>query len=490
MNIEELSAVELGRRISARELSSVEVTEFFVSKISRLDDSVHAFISLAEDALDQAKAADEAVAAGKVCSALHGVPIAIKDVLCTQGATTTCGSRMLETFRPPYESTATKRLSEAGLVPVGKTNMDEFAMGGSTESSHFGATANPWDLQRTPGGSSGGAAAALGSGMVPVSIGSDTGGSVRQPAAFCGVCGLKPTYGRISRYGLVAFASSLDQVGPLAHHVEDLAALLQIMAGHDPADSTCLDADVPDYLAGLGDDIAGLKIGVVREYLESDSLADDVRSSVDRAREMLEQLGCEIVEIDMPHTEYAVPAYYIIAPCEASGNLSRYDGVHYGFRADSGSAVGSGLDGMIATSRSEGFGDEVQRRIMLGTFALSAGYYDAYYKKALQVRRLVASDYQKAFESVDLILGPVAPTTAYKLGEKVNDPVQMYLGDLYTVGANLAGIPAISVPAGQDGTGLPIGVQLQAPALAEGRLLNAAARLQKAGLFTPQIAAL
>ncbi|MFN3193668.1 MAG: Asp-tRNA(Asn)/Glu-tRNA(Gln) amidotransferase subunit GatA [Aureliella sp.] len=489
MNIEELSAVELGRRISARDLSSVEVTEFFLDKIRQHDDSVHAFISLAEDAMEQARVADQAVSQGQIRSALHGVPIAIKDVLCTQDSNTTCGSRMLESFRPPYESTATGRLRQAGLISLGKTNMDEFAMGGSTESSHFGATANPWDLQRTPGGSSGGAAAALGGGMVPLSVGSDTGGSVRQPASFCGVCGLKPTYGRISRYGLVAFASSLDQVGPLAHHVEDLAALLQIMAGHDPADSTCLDADVPDYLAGLGGDLSGMKVGVVREYLENDSLEEDVRKAVDRAREMLEQLGCEIVEIEMPHTEYAVPAYYIIAPCEASGNLSRYDGVHYGFRSGP-SASGSGLDGMISKSRSEGFGDEVKRRIMLGTFALSAGYYDAYYKKALQVRRLVASDYHDAFESVDLILGPVAPTTAYKLGEKLNDPVQMYLGDLYTVGANLAGIPAISIPAGQDEHGLPIGIQLQAPALAEARLLNAASRLQQAELFKPQAASL
>ncbi|MEM8734066.1 MAG: Asp-tRNA(Asn)/Glu-tRNA(Gln) amidotransferase subunit GatA [Planctomycetota bacterium] len=489
MNIEELSAVELGRKIASRELSSVEATEFYLGKIDQHNESVRAFISLVGSALDEAKAADEAVERGEILSPLHGVPIAIKDVLCTQAAKTTCGSRMLESFQPPYESTATKRLQAAGLVAVGKTNMDEFAMGGSTESSFFGATANPWDLQRTPGGSSGGAAAALSAGMVPLSVGSDTGGSVRQPASFCGVCGLKPTYGRISRYGLVAFASSLDQVGPLAHHVKDLAALLQIMAGPDSADSTCLDADVPDYVTGLERDISGMKVGFVREYLESDSLDAEILSAVNRTREMLEQMGCSIVDIEMPHTEYAVPAYYIIAPCEASGNLSRYDGVHYGFRADQSSG-GAGLDGMISNSRSEGFGDEVKRRIMLGTFALSAGYYDAYYKKALQVRRLVASDYQKAFNAVDLILGPVAPTTAYKLGEKVNDPVQMYLGDLYTVGANLAGIPAISIPAGRDTSGLPIGIQLQAPALAEAQLLNAASRLQQAELFQPQTAAL
>jgi aspartyl-tRNA(Asn)/glutamyl-tRNA(Gln) amidotransferase subunit A len=488
MNIEEHSALELGRKISQGELSSRHVTEHFLDRISACDEHINAFTATLETALEIATAVDERVAKGEGLSPLAGVPIAVKDVLCTKGVATTCGSKMLHNFVPPYESRATESLLQSGLVPVGKTNMDEFAMGGSTETSFFGPTANPWDLTRTPGGSSGGAAAALAAGMAPLSIGSDTGGSVRQPAAFCGVCGLKPTYGRISRFGLVAFASSLDQVGPLAHHVEDLAAVLQILAGHDPRDSTSLDAPVPDYGSNLGTGVKGLRVGLVRSQLESDALEPSIRGGVEKAIEMLVSLGAKIVDIELPHSEYAVPAYYVVAPCEASGNLERYEGVHYGYRSSPPYASDSPLESMMARSRTEGFGDEVKRRIMLGTFALSSGYYDAYYKKALQVRRLIAGDYQQAFESVDVLVGPVTPTTAYPLGDRKDDPVRMYLGDLFTVGANLAGIPALSIPAGYDSGGLPLAVQLQGPALSEDRLLRVASSLQSAGLFTPKTA--
>lgn len=488
MNIEELSAIDLGRKISSRELSSEEVTAYFVGKIDATDGAVNAFTCRFEEALSVARRVDADLSQGKQLSPLAGVPIAVKDVLCIEGAATTCGSKMLKDYQSPYTATAAKKLIEAGMVVVGKTNMDEFAMGGSTETSAFGETHNPWDLSRTAGGSSGGSAAALAAGMAPLTIGSDTGGSVRQPAAFCGVCGLKPTYGRISRYGLVAFASSLDQVGPFAHHVEDLAASLQVMAGHDKRDSTSVDAAVPDYSVDLGKSLAGLKVGVIREQIENDALSSDVRQGVERCGAMLKGLGAELVDVHLKFTDYSVPTYYLVAPSEASGNLSRYDGVHYGHRQMGDSQAESPLDAMIAQSRSTGFGAEVKRRIMLGTFALSAGYYDAYYKKALQVRRLIAEDYRKLLGEVDILLGPVAPTTAYPLGEKVNDPVQMYLQDLYTVDANLAGIPALSLPAGNAKDGMPLAVQLQGRALDEAKLLNVAFQLEKAEFFTPRIA--
>jgi len=489
MKIEHLSAVELGRKIASRELSSREVTEHFLSRMTAGDKAVNAFTYTAgERAMAEAERADQQIAAGSLLGPLAGVPVAIKDVLCTVGSPTTCGSRMLRNFKAPYAATAVKKLLDGGLVMLGKTNMDEFAMGGSTETSVFGVTRNPWSLERTPGGSSGGAAAALASGMIPLSIGSDTGGSVRQPAAFCGVCGLKPTYGRVSRSGLVAFASSLDQVGPLAHHVEDLAACMELLAGHDPLDSTSLNAEVPKYSQMLAEPLKGLKVGVIREHIEHSALDDRIRKAVLESRSMLESLGATIVEVHLPHTAYSVATYYLVAPSEASSNLSRYDGVHYGYRAMGDSKSDSPLDAMIARSRSEGFGPEVKRRIMLGTFALSAGYYDAYYKKALQVRRMIADDYAKAFGQVDVLLGPVTPTPAFKIGEKTSDPVQMYLGDLFTVGANLAGIPAISIPAGFTEDKLPLAVQMEGPALGEARLLNVAFQLQQAGLFTPQLA--
>ncbi len=496
MKIEQLSAVELGRKIASRELSSREVTEHFLSRAAVADKAVNAFTHIAsEAAVAEAEEVERRIADGTLVGPLAGVPVAIKDVLCTVGSPTTCGSRMLQNFKAPYVATAVKKLLDGGLVMLGKTNMDEFAMGGSTETSVFGLTRNPWSLERTPGGSSGGAAAALAGGMIPLSIGSDTGGSVRQPAAFCGVCGLKPTYGRVSRFGLVAFASSLDQVGPLAHHVEDLAACMELLAGYDPLDSTSLKAEVPQYTQSLNRPLKGLKVGVIREHVEHEALDSQIRDAVLASQRMLESLGASIVEVHLPHTAYSVATYYLVAPSEASSNLSRYDGVHYGYRAmgdaKSGDAKSeSPLDAMIARSRSEGFGPEVKRRIMLGTFALSAGYYDAYYKKALQVRRMIADDYAKAFAEVDVLLGPVTPTPAFKIGEKTGDPVQMYLGDLFTVGANLAGIPALSIPAGFTVDGLPLAIQLEGPALGEAKLLNVAFQLQQAGLFTPQLSEL
>ncbi len=489
MNIEDLSALEIGRRIAARELSSHEATNYFLNRIEAGNARINAFVHIdGERALKLAEQADQRIAAGELTGPLAGVPVAIKDVLCEQDVPTTCGSRMLETFKPPYTATAIQQLLDAGLIPLGKTNMDEFAMGGSTETSMHGITRNPWNLERTPGGSSGGAAAALAAGLAPLSIGSDTGGSVRQPAAFCGVCGLKPTYGRVSRYGLVAFASSLDQVGPLAHHVEDLAACLQLLSGHDPRDSTSLQAEVPNYSEQLNAPLTGLKVGVIREHVEHAALENSVREAIERGQRLLKELGAEIVDVHLPHTQYSVATYYLVAPSEASGNLSRYDGVHYGYRQQGNPDTTSPLDAMITRSRSTGFGTEVKRRIMLGTFALSAGYYDAYYKKALQVRRLIANDYHEAFQQVDVLLGPVTPTPAFGIGEKVNDPVQMYLEDLFTVGANLAGVPGLSIPAGHDASGLPLAIQLQAPVLAEAQLLQVAHQLQCAEFFKPMIA--
>lgn len=489
MKIEELSAVEIGRLIAAQQLTSRQVTAHFLERIAAGNERINAFVHWdGEAALELAAQIDRRLAARELTSPLAGVPVALKDILCERGVPTTCGSRMLQSFRPPYTATAVGRLLEAGLVPIGRTNMDEFAMGGSTETSHQGVARNPWHPEHTTGGSSGGAAAALAAGLAPLSIGTDTGGSVRQPAAFCGVCGLKPTYGRVSRYGLVAFASSLDQIGPLAHRVEDLAACLQIISGHDPRDSTSLKADVPDFVGQLTKPLQGLRVGVIREQVDNSALDDSIRAAVQRGQQALRDLGAELIDIHLPHTRYAVATYYIIAPSEASGNLSRYDGVHYGYRQLGDAGCESPLDAMIARSRSAGFGAEVKRRIMLGTFALSSGYYDAYYKKAMQVRRLIAGDYQQAFEKVDVLLGPVTPTPAFRIGEKVNDPVQMYLEDLFTVGANLAGVPALSIPAGFDPAGLPLGIQLHAPALDEARLLQVAYQLQQAEFFKPTLA--
>ena len=396
---------------------------------------------------------------------------------------------MLRDFRSPYDAHVVERLESSGAILFGKTNLDEFAMGGSTETSVFGPSRNPWDLQRTCGGSSGGSAAAVAAGLVPASLGTDTGGSIRQPAAFCGVCGLKPTYGRVSRWGLISYASSLDTAGVFAQSVEDIAVVLQAIAGHDPRDSTSLPHDVPDYLAAVRQDhsIQGTRIGVIRDQIESPGLDPQVRSSLLEAIEAYRRLGAQIVDVQMPHSKYSIATYYIIAPCEASSNLARYDGVHYGFRSTAKTA--STLDRMIEQTRSEGFGPEVQRRILLGTYALSAGYYDAYYLQALKVRRLIRQDYDDAFAKVDVLLGPTTPQPAFRLGEKINDPIQLYLQDLFTVGANLAGIPALSIPTAPGPEGLPIGMQLQAPVLAEAKLLSIAAAYHRATEYQPKLPA-
>ncbi|MFO1063257.1 MAG: Asp-tRNA(Asn)/Glu-tRNA(Gln) amidotransferase subunit GatA [Pirellulales bacterium] len=486
--LESLSAVELGKSIAAGELSSRQVVEHFLARAQSKNSATNAFVSFsAERALSEADAIDARRRSGECLPLLAGVPIAVKDVLCTAGETTTCCSNILRDFRPPYDASVIERCKQHGLIAIGKTNMDEFAMGGSTENTIFGPTRNPWDTSRTAGGSSGGSAAATAACMAPLALGTDTGGSVRQPAAFCGVFGLKPTYGRVSRFGLIAFASSLDQVGPFARSTADLAALLQVIAGHDGRDSTSLNVEVEDYSAALNRSMKGIRVGIVRAHLESPGLNPDVARAVQTALDHFKQAGAQIVEVELPHADASVPTYYVIAPCEASSNLARYDGAHYGFRAELKGSDAS-LENMYCRSRSQGFGSEVKRRIMLGTFALSAGYYDAYYRKALQVRRLISQDYRSAFEQVDFILGPTTASTAFKLGEKLDDPVQMYLEDLYTVGANLAGIPALSIPAPGTSGGLPIGIQLQGPPLSEAGLLAAAHYLESAGFQSQQIA--
>ena len=430
--------------------------------------TVRAFLHTDDDrTAARARRVDERVAGGEQ-PPLAGVPVALKDNLCVEGEPCTCASKMLADFRPPYTATAVRKLIDAGAVPAGRTNLDEFAMGSSTENSATGPTRNPWDPDRAPGGSSGGSAAAVACGAVPVALGSDTGGSIRQPAAFCGVVGLKPTYGRVSRYGLVAFASSLDQIGPFARTVTDAAMVLQAIAGHDPLDSTSLAGPVPDYLTDLDRPLEGLRIGVVEDHFDV-GLDDDVAEVVRAAINWYASAGATIVPVELPHNKYSVAAYYVIAPSEASSNLARYDGVHYGHRAANAASV----EELYANSRGEGFGDEVKRRIMLGTYALSSGYYEAYYLKAMQVRRLVRGDYDRAFAACDVIASPVTPTTAFALGELADDPLAMYLSDAYTISANLAGIPAISLPCGFS-KGLPVGLQLLAPALEEPRLLRAA----------------
>ena len=465
------------QRLQSGEVSSCELVEDHLNRLEAAEPSLHAYLEVtAERARSDARRIDEARAAGEDLGPLAGLPLAIKDNLCTRGVRTSCASRMLDQFVPPYESTVTERLWQAGGVLVGKTNLDEFAMGGSTETSAFGATQNPWNTDHVPGGSSGGSAAAVASGSCIASLGSDTGGSIRQPASFCGVVGLKPTYGRVSRWGLVAFASSLDQVGPFATSVADAAELLQVIAGPDPRDSTCLKADVPDFSSGLNQSIKGLKVGVIRECFEAEGLDAEVKASTQAAAAQLEALGAELVEVSCPRFTDGIATYYVIAPSEASANLARYDGVKYGFRA----ADAESLAAMTARSRAEGFGSEVQRRILIGTYALSAGYVDAYYRKAQQVRTLIRRDFDAAFESVDVLLTPTAPSTAFKAGAHADDPLAMYLADLLTIPVNLAGLPAISVPCGFSDAGLPIGVQLIGNVLDEARLLRVAHQYEQA----------
>ena len=465
------------QRLQSGEVSSLELVEQHLQRLEACEPSLHAYVDVtAERARADAKRIDQARGDGEELGALAGLPLAIKDNLCTRGVRTTCSSRMLEHFVPPYESSVTQRLWNAGGVLIGKTNLDEFAMGGSTETSAFGPTANPWNTEHVPGGSSGGSAAAVASGSCLASLGSDTGGSIRQPASFCGVVGLKPTYGRVSRWGLVAFASSLDQVGPFATSVADTAELLQVIAGEDPRDSTCLKADVPDYSASLGQSIKGLRVGLIRQCFEADGLDSEVKTSVQAAAAQLEALGAELVEVSCPRFTDGIATYYVIAPSEASANLARYDGVKYGFRAEDAES----LMAMTARSRAEGFGAEVQRRILIGTYALSAGYVDAYYKKAQQVRTLIRRDFDAAFQRVDVLLTPTAPTTAFKAGAHADDPLAMYLADLLTIPVNLAGLPAISVPCGFSQAGLPIGVQLIGNVLDEARLLQVAHQYEQA----------
>jgi aspartyl-tRNA(Asn)/glutamyl-tRNA(Gln) amidotransferase subunit A len=482
MKLHELSIHEAHELLTKKEISSEALTRAVLKRIEAIEENIDAFVTVAGDsAIEQAREADRLIAAGQ-CEPLTGIPLGIKDLICTQNLQTTCASKILENFVPPYDATVIKKLKKAGAVMVGKLNMDEFAMGSSTEYSGIKITHNPWDLERIPGGSSGGSAAAVAADMCMGALGSDTGGSIRQPASHCGVVGLKPTYGRVSRFGLVAFASSLDQIGPLAKDVSDCALLLDAIAGHDTADSTSVPVDVPDYQAALKDDLKGLKIGIPKEYFVTNGLDPEVAASVNNAVEVFEKLGAERVEISLPHSEYAVAVYYVIAPSEASSNLARYDGVKYGFRNEDN----SGLMNMYRTTRSNGFGAEVQRRIIIGTYCLSAGYYDAYYGKASQVRTLIMEDFKTAFEICDVILSPVAPTPAFKIGEKIDDPLTMYLSDIFTLSANLAGIPGMSVPCGFSKQGLPIGLQLMAKHFNEKMLFKVAYNFEQATAFHKQ----
>ncbi len=475
MKLHDLTVAEAARMLAAREVSSRELTQAALDRIAAVDGRIHAFLTVtAEQALAAADAADRRIAAGEV-TPLTGIPMALKDVLCTRGVPTTCGSRMLERFVPPYSATVVRRLHEAGAVAVGKTNMDEFAMGSSTENSAYGPTHNPWDPERVPGGSSGGSAVATAAGEGLFSLGSDTGGSIRQPAALCGITGLKPTYGRVSRFGLVAFASSLDQIGPFTRDVRDAALVMNAIAGHDPLDSTSAAVPVPDYAAALTGDIRGLRFGVPKEYM-IEGMEPGVRAALLASVAVLEDLGATVRwDISLPSTEAALGVYYIIAPCEASANLARYDGVKYGYSNQTGASMWENME----LTRQHGFGDEVKRRIMIGTYALSAGYYDAYYNKALQVRTLIRREFDAAFEQVDLIVTPTSPGVAFKLGEKTADPVAMYLNDVFTLPVNIAGLPGVSVPGGMS-EGLPVGLQFIGRPFDEPTLLRAADAYQRA----------
>jgi len=465
--------VELAAGLQAGDFSSEELTRACLARIHAFDGTLNTFITIAEEqALAAARAADARINKGEA-GPLTGIPFAHKDIFCTKGIRTSCGSRMLDNFNAPYDATVTAKLHAAGAVMLGKTNMDEFAMGSSNETSYYGPVKNPWDTDTVPGGSSGGSAAAVAARLVPASTGTDTGGSIRQPAALCGITGLKPTYGRVSRYGMIAFASSLDQAGPFARTAQDAAIMLAAMAGFDERDSTSVERPVEDYRAGLGASLAGLKIGLPKEYF-GEGLDAGVAAAVEAAIEAYKKLGATVTEISLPNTHLSVPAYYVVAPAECSSNLSRFDGVRFGYRA--GNPVD--LTDLYTRSRGEGFGAEVKRRILIGAYALSAGYYDAYYLKAQQVRRLIREDFLKAFEQVDVIMGPTAPSTAFRLGEKADDPVSMYLSDIYTIAVNLAGLPAMSIPAGM-ANGMPAGLHIVGNYFEEGRLLNVAHQYQQ-----------
>lgn len=476
MELYQKTAAELSAMLKNKEVSSVELTKAAFARTAAVEDKVGAYITLTEEqALATAEAVDAKRAAGEVLSPLAGVPVSVKDNICTKGIKTTCASKMLENFRPPYNATVMDKLNAVDLVMTGKTNLDEFAMGSSCENSALQKTRNPHNLDHVTGGSSGGAAASVAAGEVSIAVGSDTGGSIRQPASFCGVVGMKPTYGTVSRYGLIAFASSLDQIGPFGRCVEDVAMLADVLMGHDMHDSTSVPREYSSLVAGMNADIKGMKIGLPKEYF-GEGISEEVSKAVLAAAETYKQLGAEVVEISLPLSRYALPIYYILSSAEASSNLARFDGVKYGYRAKNF----DGLVDLYVKSRSEGFGSEVQRRIMLGTYVLSSGYYDAYYKKARAAQRAIRADYAKAFEQVDVILTPVAPTTAYKVGEKTADPLQMYMGDICTVSVNIAGLPALVQPCGFDSDKLPIGMQLIGPRFGEQKLVNAGLAYEKA----------
>ena len=487
MTLHTLTLAELAASLDRRDISSVELTQHFLDRIARFDAAttggLNSFITVTpERALAQAAAADAARAEGRA-GALTGIPLAQKDIFCTEGVKTTCGSKMLDRFIAPYDADVVTRCDAAGLVMLGKTNMDEFAMGSSNETSFYGAVKNPWDVTRVPGGSSGGSAAAVAARLAPAATGTDTGGSIRQPASLCNLTGLKPSYGRISRWGMIAFASSLDQAGPMTQTAEDAALLLQVMAGHDAKDSTSIDHPVPDYRATLNDSLQGLRIGLPKQFF-GEGLNAATATLIQAAIKELEKLGATCVEVDLPNSGLSVPAYYVIAPAECSSNLSRFDGVRFGHRCESP----RDLEDLYKRSRAEGFGAEVRRRIMIGTYALSAGYYDAYYLQAQRVRRLIKQDFDAAFAQCDVILGPTAPDTAFALGAKQEDPIAMYLQDIYTIATNLAGLPGMSIPAGFSG-GLPVGLQLIGPYWSEARLLNVAHRYQQVTDWHRQIPA-
>ncbi len=464
---------QLSAALQAKEISSVELTQMFLERAKEFNEQTNAYITITEDlALKQAQDADAIIASGNA-QPLTGIPLAHKDIFCTDGIKTSCASKMLDNFIAPYNATVIEKFNAAGAVTLGKANMDEFAMGSSNENSFYGAVKNPWDLSCVPGGSSGGSAAVVAARMAAASTGTDTGGSIRQPASFCGISGIKPTYGRVSRYGMIAYASSLDQGGPMAQSAEDLALMLEVMAGFDPKDSTSVEKDVPQYSSSLDNSLEGVKIGLPKEYFE-EGLDAEVAKVIDAAVEEYKKLGAEFIEISLPNTHLSVPAYYVVAPAECSSNLSRFDGARFGHRCEDP----KDLEDMYKRSRGEGFGEEVKRRILIGAYALSAGYYDAYYLKAQRTRRLISDDFKKAFAEVDLILGPTSPTTAFGIGAKTDDPITMYMSDIYTIAVNLAGIPAMSIPAGM-AQGKPVGLQLMGNYFDESKLLNAAHKYQQ-----------
>lgn len=478
MDLTKASIVDIRDAVMAKKISAVEVTQHFLTRVQTLDQKINSFITINEGALNEAKAIDEKIAKGEAVGPLAGVPIAVKDLLCTEGLKTTAASKILANFIPPYSATVVNRLRGSGAVVLGKTSLDEFAMGSSNETSHFGVVKNPWNTEYVPGGSSGGSAAALAARLAPGAIGTDTGGSIRQPAALCGVFGIKPTYGRVSRYGIIAYASSLDQAGPMANTTADCAVMLESMAGKCRYDSTTANVPVPSWSRDIRQDLKGYRIGLPKEYF-SDKLDSDVQRVTNAAIAAVKQRGAEVVEVSIPLVKYAVPIYYLIATSEASSNLARYDGVRYGHRSDFAKEPAKDLEDFYSRNRGEAFGTEVKRRIMLGTYALSSGYYDAYYQKACQVRRLLRDEFLKAFESCDVLLSPVTTSAAFKIGTRISDPLEMYLNDIYTTSTNLAGLPGMSVPGGFSASGLPIGVQLTAKHFDEQRIFDVALALEK-----------